>query len=72
MRRVLALGDGRVAGLRAAGAELVSVADGGEAAAVLERAGDDVGLVVLTPELAAALREWLGRRPRLLWTVVAP
>ncbi len=72
MRRVLAVGDGRLAGLRAAGAEVVLAGDAAEAARALEAAGEEAGLVVLTPELAESLHDWLARRPRLLWTVVTP
>ncbi len=72
MKRVLALGDGRVAGLRAAGAEVSLVQHSADARSILDTAGDAVGLVVLTPELALELREWLDRHPRVLWTVVAP
>ncbi len=68
----MAVGDGRLAGLRAAGAEVVVAADAAEARRVLEAALGEAGLVVLTPELAESLGDWLARRPRLLWTVVGP
>ena len=72
MKRVLAIGDRRVAGLGAAGAEVFLVENGVDAAAILDAAGDDVALVVLTPEVAQALGDGLAARPRLLGTVGAP
>jgi hypothetical protein len=72
MTRVLALGDRRLLGLRAGGAEVILVDGPAAARAALAGAETELGLLILTAELARGLDEWLTSRPRLLWTVAAP
>ena len=69
--RAVALGDDRrLGGYALAGADVVSVGDAGEAVAAWEALPDDVALVVLTPEVGAALAGRFAERPSLLRAVI--
>ncbi len=71
MSRAAALGeDVRVAGYALAGAEVHPAGDAESALAAWERLGDDVDCLILTAAALDALRDRLGERPYLVWTVL--
>lgn len=71
MSAIVALGEpARVAGLGLAGCTVIPVADARDAEEAWERLPADVGLLILGPAAAAALRGRLDERPHMLWTVL--
>jgi len=70
MRRIVAIGDeATLAGYTLAGVDLIEADTDARVREAWELVGDDVGLVLLTPEARRALPESLGR-PRLLRVVL--
>jgi len=71
MSRAVAIGDERrLAGYRLAGAEVWPAVSRLDAVAALAELGDDVGLLVLTPDAHAALEPLLAGHEGLVWAVI--
>ena len=70
MSRIVAIGEeAQLAGYALAGVELIEADVAGRVREAWEQLGDDVGLVLLTPQARRALPDPL-RRPGLLWVVL--
>jgi|GEM_PF-4531277 vacuolar-type H+-ATPase subunit F/Vma7 len=69
--RALAIGDERrLAGYTLAGADVLPAATATAVEAAWADVGDDVGLLVLTPEAFALLERRLADRAELVWAVL--
>lgn len=68
MSRVVCLGDGRrLAGYATAGVEVVAAETAEEVRAAVLALGEDVALVIVTPDAEPAARPGLERRARSVW-----
>ena len=71
MSRAAAIGDGRrLAGYALAGVEVHDAVEAADVEAALASLGEDVALLVLTPEAHAVLVTSLERSEQLVWAVL--
>jgi vacuolar-type H+-ATPase subunit F/Vma7 len=71
MSRAVAIGDGRrLAGYALAGVEVHDVVEAARVEAAWESLGEDVALLVLTPEAYAVLETSLEQSEQLVWAVL--
>jgi vacuolar-type H+-ATPase subunit F/Vma7 len=71
MSRIVAIGDGRrLAGYALAGVGVHDAVGAERVEAAWTSLGEDVGLLVLTPEAYAVIREPLERSEELVWAVL--